>query len=61
MNEALKNLPKFDAESMANSKYYKGGFDPTMNRREAALILGKFVQHFQVKQHHNQLIPSTEH
>lgn len=41
MNEALKNLPKFDAESMANAKYYKGGFDPKMNRREAALILGK--------------------
>ncbi|KAJ8979544.1 hypothetical protein NQ317_017692 [Molorchus minor] len=39
-NEAMKNLPKFDAESVANSKYYKGGFDPKMNRREAALILG---------------------
>ncbi|XP_022232182.1 mitochondrial import inner membrane translocase subunit TIM14 [Drosophila obscura] len=39
-NEALKNLPKFDAESMAASKYYKGGFDPKMNKREAALILG---------------------
>lgn len=39
-NEALKNLPKFDAESMANAKYYKGGFDPKMNKREAALILG---------------------
>lgn len=40
MNEALKNIPKFDADSMANSKYYKGGFDPKMNRREASLILG---------------------
>ncbi|XP_017137810.1 mitochondrial import inner membrane translocase subunit TIM14 isoform X1 [Drosophila miranda] len=39
-NEVLKNLPKFDAESMAASKYYKGGFDPKMNKREAALILG---------------------
>ncbi|XP_023160978.1 mitochondrial import inner membrane translocase subunit TIM14 isoform X2 [Drosophila hydei] len=39
-NEAIKNLPKFDAESMANAKYYKGGFDPKMNKREAALILG---------------------
>lgn len=38
--EALKNLPKFDAESLANSKYYKGGFEPKMTRREAALILG---------------------
>lgn len=25
---------------MANSKYYKGGFDPTMTKREASLILG---------------------
>ncbi|XP_061388965.1 mitochondrial import inner membrane translocase subunit TIM14 [Musca vetustissima] len=39
-NEAMKNLPKFDAESLANSKYYKGGFDPKMNKREASLILG---------------------
>lgn len=35
-NEAMKNLPNLEA----NSKYYKGGFDPKMNRREAALILG---------------------
>lgn len=40
MNEAMKNLPKFDANNIASSKYYKGGFDPKMNRREAALILG---------------------
>ncbi|KAK9721595.1 hypothetical protein QE152_g19774 [Popillia japonica] len=40
MNEAMKNLPKFDMDSVAGSKYYKGGFDPKMNRREAALILG---------------------
>lgn len=38
--EAVKNLPKFDAESLANSKYYKGGFEPKMTKREAALILG---------------------
>ncbi|XP_030747884.1 mitochondrial import inner membrane translocase subunit TIM14 [Sitophilus oryzae] len=38
-NEAMKNLPKFE-ESSASSKYYKGGFDQKMNRREAALILG---------------------
>uniref|UniRef100_W8BUA1 Mitochondrial import inner membrane translocase subunit TIM14 n=2 Tax=Ceratitis capitata TaxID=7213 RepID=W8BUA1_CERCA len=40
LNETMKNLPKFDAESLANSKYYKGGFDPKMNKREASLILG---------------------
>ncbi|XP_053601192.1 mitochondrial import inner membrane translocase subunit TIM14 [Plodia interpunctella] len=38
--EAIKNLPKFDSESLANSKYYKGGFEPKMTKREAALILG---------------------
>lgn len=40
MEEAMKTMPKLDAESWANSKYYKGGFDPKMNKREAALILG---------------------
>lgn len=40
MAEAMKNLPKFDAESMANSKYYRGGFEPKMSKREAALVLG---------------------
>uniref|UniRef100_A0A1A9UPB5 J domain-containing protein n=1 Tax=Glossina austeni TaxID=7395 RepID=A0A1A9UPB5_GLOAU len=38
--ETLKNLPKFNAETISNSKYYKGGFEPKMSRREAALILG---------------------
>lgn len=40
MAEAMKNLPKFDSESLASSKYYRGGFDPKMNKREASLILG---------------------
>jgi DnaJ homolog subfamily C member 19 len=40
MSEAMKNLPKLDAESLANSKYYRGGFEPKMSKREAALILG---------------------
>ena len=39
-NEAIKNLTKYE-ESAANSNYYKGGFDQKMNRRVAALILGK--------------------
>lgn len=38
LNEAMK----FSAEGMVSSKYYKGGFDQKMNRREAALILGNF-------------------
>lgn len=40
MAEAMKSLPKFDAESLASSKYYKGGFEPKMSKREASLILG---------------------
>lgn len=40
MSEAMKNLPKFDSESLASSKYYRGGFEPKMNKREASLILG---------------------
>lgn len=40
MGEAMKNLPNFDSESLANSKYYRGGFEPKMSKREAALILG---------------------
>jgi len=36
VTEALKQFPKFDA----GSKYYKGGFEPKMSKREAALILG---------------------
>lgn len=40
MDQAFKTMPKLDSQTWANSKYYKGGFDPKMNRREAALILG---------------------
>lgn len=40
MAEAMKNMPKLDAESFANSRYYRGGFDSKMTKREAALILG---------------------
>ena len=40
MEEAMKTMPKLDSESWANSKYYRGGFDAKMSKREAALILG---------------------
>ena len=33
-------MPKFDPAAWENSKYHKGGFDPKMTKREAALILG---------------------
>lgn len=36
--EALKAMPT--AESFATSKYYRGGFDGKMTKREASLILG---------------------
>lgn len=38
LTEAMKAFPT--AESLATSKYYRGGFDAKMNKREAALILG---------------------
>ncbi|XP_076069429.1 mitochondrial import inner membrane translocase subunit TIM14 [Oratosquilla oratoria] len=38
--EATKTFPKMDSKAFANSKYYKGGFEPKMNKREASLILG---------------------
>ncbi|XP_003707305.1 mitochondrial import inner membrane translocase subunit TIM14 [Megachile rotundata] len=39
MAEALKNMPKLDSQTLATSKYYKGGFEPKMTKREASLIL----------------------
>ena len=33
-------MPKLDAAAWENSKYHKGGFEPKMTKREAALILG---------------------
>lgn len=38
--EAVKQWIKFKAAPAAARAYYKGGFQPEMNRREAALILG---------------------
>ncbi|KAG0726480.1 Mitochondrial import inner membrane translocase subunit TIM14 [Chionoecetes opilio] len=39
MADTVYNPPKLDSKVWANSKYYKGGFDPKMTKREAALIL----------------------
>nr|CAD7603392.1 unnamed protein product [Timema genevievae] len=38
VNEAMKSFP--NSATFANSKYYKGGFEPRMTKREASLILG---------------------
>ena len=41
VEDALKSAPKLaDSATWANSKYYKGGFEAKMTKREAALILG---------------------
>lgn len=41
MEEVLKATPNLASSSTwANSKYYKGGFEGKMTKREAALILG---------------------
>lgn len=39
MEQAMKTLPNLE-EALSTSKYYKGGFEPKMTRREAALVLG---------------------
>ena len=36
----IKNLTRLPTSSIFTT-YYKGGFDPKMNRREAGMILGK--------------------
>ncbi|KAF2368503.1 hypothetical protein FHG87_000755, partial [Trinorchestia longiramus] len=38
MANAATNMPKLDSQMFM--KYYKGGFEPTVTKREAALILG---------------------
>ena len=42
LEKKLASLPKATsfASFAESSKYYKGGFEPKMTRREAALILG---------------------
>ena len=44
LEKKLASLPKADLSSLTNAlkveKYYKGGFETKMSRREASLILG---------------------
>ena len=41
MEESFKAMPSLDAnKAWANSKYYRGGFEAKMTKREAALVLG---------------------
>ncbi|KAK8739328.1 hypothetical protein OTU49_003581 [Cherax quadricarinatus] len=39
MADAVNGMPRLDGKALANSKYYKGGFEPKMTKREASLIL----------------------
>ncbi|CAH0770820.1 unnamed protein product [Bemisia tabaci] len=39
LNEAMKAIPNIDPKTYSN-RYYKGGFEPKMSKREASLILG---------------------
>ena len=53
----MKKMPEIaNSESWANSKYYKGGFDPKMNKREAALILGSESAQLQIQRRSEKLI-----
>lgn len=38
LKKQMDSLPS--PASFANSKYYKGGFEPKMSKREAGLVLG---------------------
>nr|CAG4645981.1 EOG090X0MNL [Lynceus sp. MCZ IZ 141354] len=40
LEEVLQQFPKMDMNSFASSKYYKGGFEQKMSKREAGLVLG---------------------
>lgn len=42
LEKTLSSLPKANItfSSLTDVKYYKGGFETKMNKREAALILG---------------------
>jgi DnaJ family protein C protein 19 len=51
--QTVKSFPASQG-SWANSKYYKGGFEPKMSKREAALILG-VSPNAQVKNYFNLL------
>jgi len=39
LGESMKSFPSM-FEATQSSKYYRGGFEPKMSKREASLILG---------------------
>ncbi|XP_065203777.1 mitochondrial import inner membrane translocase subunit TIM14 [Planococcus citri] len=58
MKESLKALSSFESSNFANSKYYKGGFESTMTKREASLILGvsPTTSKLKVKEAHKRIM-----
>nr|CAH0113434.1 unnamed protein product [Daphnia galeata]SVE76805.1 EOG090X0MNL [Daphnia longispina] len=56
-NEIIKQFP-MDTESLLGSKYYKGGFDAKMSKREASLILGisPTANKIRVKEAHKRIM-----
>lgn len=55
----LAELPKVDLSStFSDTKYYKGGFEPKMSKREAALILGvsPSASKLKVKEAHKRIM-----
>ncbi|KDR14095.1 mitochondrial import inner membrane translocase subunit TIM14 [Zootermopsis nevadensis] len=58
MSDTMKAFPKIDPSSFANNKYYKGGFEPKMTRREASLILGisPTASKMKVKEAHKRIM-----
>nr|SVE76182.1 EOG090X0MNL [Daphnia hispanica] len=56
-NEILKQFP-MDSESLLGSRYYKGGFDAKMSKREASLILGisPTANKIRVKEAHKRIM-----
>nr|CAG4644504.1 EOG090X0MNL [Lepidurus arcticus] len=61
MNEMLQQLPKMDMDAFSSSKYYKGGFESRMSKREAGLILGvsPTAQKIRVKEAHKRIMLSN--
>ena len=46
MENVIKSMPsQLDSKAWANSKFYKGGFEPKMTKREVKQILNKYCRY----------------
>ena len=39
MESVMKNMQNLDSGAWANTKYYKGGFEPKMTKREVCVLV----------------------